>query len=77
MGKAGFIASGVAAAVELFNPKGKQLVTFKGWNGRWWTRIDVGKGVYDAATFVMPFKWSLAVWGVEAIAGAVKKRRRR
>lgn len=52
----------------------KRLITFEGWDGKWWKRIKVGKAVYDAATFVMPFKWTLAFWGVEELVKAVRKR---
>jgi hypothetical protein len=56
---------------------GKQLITFEGWDGKWWRRIKVGKAVYDAATFLLPIKWTLAVWGLEEVVKAAKKRRTR
>jgi hypothetical protein len=66
---------------------GKPLVTFKGWNGRWWTRIDYAKGIYDAATFVfIPWKVSVALAVIDAATGfdpegaigrAISKKKRR
>lgn len=64
----------LSAGVELYNPKGKGLVTFKGWNGQWWKRIDYGKATWDAALFVAPLKVNLLVWGIEAL---IPKRGRR
>ena len=49
----------------------KPLVTFEGWDGQWWRRIKVGKAVWDAATFVMPFKWSIALWAAEEAGGMI------
>lgn len=51
----------------------KQLLTFEGWDGKWWKRIKVGKAVWDAATFVLPFKWTLALWAAEEVGGAIGK----
>jgi len=55
---------------------GKQLITFEGWDGKWWRRIKVGKAAYDAATFLLPLKWTLVVWGLEEVVNAQKKKRR-
>jgi hypothetical protein len=49
----------------------KALITFQGWDGKWWKRIKVGKAVYSAATWVMPWKISLALWGVEEVGKVV------
>jgi len=51
----------------------KQLITFEGWDGKWWKRIKVGKAVYDAAMFALPFKVTLAVWAAEEVGGAIGK----
>lgn len=55
---------------------GKQLITFEGWDGKWWRRIKVGKAIVDAATFVMPIKYSLAVWGAGELIGLAKRKLR-
>lgn len=57
----------------------KALITFEGWDGKWWRRIRVGEAVYEAATWVMPFKYSAVLWGLELLgvdpAQLLKKRR--
>lgn len=55
----------------------KQLITFEGWDGKWWKRIKVGKAIYDAATFVVPFKVGLALWAAEEVGAAIGKAVRR
>jgi hypothetical protein len=49
----------------------RQLVTFEGWDGKWWTRIKVGKAVYSAVGWVLPWKLSLALNAAEAAGGYV------
>ena len=48
----------------------KPLVTFEGWDGKWWRKIKVGRGIYDAATFVLlPTKYSIALGVLEGVTG--------
>lgn len=58
----------------------KALVTFEGWDGRWWTRIKVGKAAWDAALFVLPWKISLGIeaakWVGQEVARGVAQRAR-
>jgi len=52
----------------------KPLITFQGWDGKWWRKIKVGRGIWDAAMFVMPWKLSLGIEAGELIIGEVKRR---
>lgn len=48
----------------------KALVTFEGWDGKWWRRIKVGRAVYSAVSFVyVPMKASIALGVVEGVTG--------
>lgn len=67
------LVSAAVAGVELYHPGGKGLITFNGWDGKWWRRIDYGKGVYDAVTFVAPLKVNVAIWAVGAITKSLRK----
>lgn len=53
----------------------KPLITFEGWDGKWWRRIKVGKAVVDAVTFVyLPVKYQIALGVVEAVVEEARKR---
>ena len=39
----------------------KPLITFQGWDGKWWRKIKVGRGVYEAVTWVVPWKIGLVM----------------
>jgi len=46
------------------------LVTFDGWDGKWWTRIKVGRAIYSAATTVyLPWYVSIGQGVVEELTG--------
>lgn len=50
--------------------RSRALVTFEGWDGKWWRRIKVGRAVYSAVTTVyMPWKISLALNVTEGLTG--------
>jgi hypothetical protein len=50
--------------------RGRGLVTFDGWDGKWWKRIKVGRAVYSAVTTVyLPWKISIAQGIVEELTG--------
>lgn len=50
--------------------RSRRLVTFEGWDGKWWRRIRVGPAVYEAvSTVFVPWKVSLVIGVAEAVTG--------
>jgi len=52
------------------------LITFKGWEGKWWKKIKVGRAALSAAGWVVPLKWQLVWYGGRWVYKAVRARRR-
>lgn len=42
----------------------KPLITFRGWDGKWWRRIKVGRALWEAGTWTMPLKYQLVYYSV-------------
>jgi hypothetical protein len=53
---------------------GKPLVTFYGWDGKWWKRIKVGRAVWSAAQWTLiPFKYQLLILAGELVWKGVRR----
>lgn len=53
---------------------GKPLVTFYGWDGKWWKRIKVGKAVWSAAQWTLiPLKYQLLILAGELVWKGAKR----
>jgi hypothetical protein len=55
----------------------RHVVTFDGWNGKWWKRLKVGKSAWSAFLWNIPFKYSIALELGQEVAGALRTRSRR
>lgn len=53
------------------------LVTFKGWEGKWWRNIKPGRAVLDAAVTVLPGSGALSTIGKRIAPNLVRKGVRR
>ena len=49
----------------------KPLITFYGWDGKWWRKIKVGKAALEASTWVIPIKYQVVYYAVRWAGGKV------
>jgi hypothetical protein len=49
----------------------KPLITFYGWDGKWWRRIKVGRAALEASTWIIPLKYQLVYYTARWVGGMV------